>query len=102
MIPVIAERLTDLQTACSEHYVQRLELFGSASKGTYQPATSDLDFLVEFLEMPEGGYAKAYFGLLESLEDLFQCSVDLVVDSAINNPYLRQAIDQTKELVYGA
>ncbi len=102
MLPMVAERLADLETACRTYHVQRLEMFGSASKGTHQPGVSDLDFLVEFHEMCEGSYANAYFGLLELLETLFECSVDLVVDSAIKNPYFRQVVDQTKELVYGA
>lgn len=38
---------------------------------------------MEFGPLPLGGYADAYFGLLESLEELFGRTVDLVVPSAI-------------------
>jgi hypothetical protein len=48
------------------------------------------------------GYANAYFGLLEELEQLFGRSVDLIVDSAIRNPYFRQSIQRKKALLYGA
>jgi uncharacterized protein len=39
------ERLAEL---CRRYGVRRLELFGSAARGQFDPATSDLDFLVLF------------------------------------------------------
>lgn len=60
-----------------------------------------MDFLVEFQELPAGGYADAYFGLMEDLEQLFSRPIDLVVDSAIKNPYFRQSVDRTRQLLYG-
>ena len=80
----------------------RLELFGSAATGEYRQADSDLDFLVEFQELPVMAYGAAYFGLLKSLEQLFGRSVDLVDRSTIKNPYLRESIDEAKVLVYAA
>ena len=80
----------------------RLELFGSAASGAFEAGNSDLDFLVEF-EPPIGtGYADRYFGLLEALEALFQRPVDLVVESAITNPYFRTSVEKTKVLLYAA
>lgn len=49
-----------------------------------------------------GGYADAYFGLRESREKLSGRSVDLVVYSAIKNPYFRQSVERTKMLLYAA
>ena len=48
------------------------------------------------------GYANRYFGLLEGLQNLFKRPVDLVVESAIRNPYLREAVDRNKALLYAA
>jgi len=59
---------------------------------------------VEF-DFPKGtyeGYADRYFGLLASLEELFGRSVDLVVDSAIKNPYFRESVDRTRTPIYVA
>jgi hypothetical protein len=39
---------------------------------------------------------------LEDLQALFQRPVDLVVASAIQNPYFRQAVDSTRTLIYAA
>jgi len=78
-------------------------LFGSAvSKDRFDPQESDLDFLVEFLPLQEGEHADAYFGLLESLESLFGCAVDLVMASAVRNPYFLEAISGQREVLYAA
>lgn len=89
-----------LEEICRRFGVRRLEVFGSAL-GEEFGDTSDLDFLVEF-EAPEvAGYADRFFGLKEALEELFGRPVDLVVASAITNPFFRQAVGQRKVLVYG-
>jgi predicted nucleotidyltransferase len=93
---------TELAALCRRFGVRRLEVFGSVATGGFQSTTSDLDFLVEF-ERPLGpGYADRYFGLLEALEALFGRPVDLVVASAIKNPYFRESIDKTRVLLYAA
>lgn len=94
-----ASKLEDL---CREYSVQRLDLFGSASTGSYRPGDSDLDFLVEFLPIPTAAYADVYFGLLEALEGHFGKPVDLVVASSIKNPYFLQSIEATKTPIYEA
>ena len=102
MSPEIAQRTAEIAQLCRRFSVRRFELFGSAATGTNQPGQSDLDFLVEFESLPSGAYADAFFGLLESLEKLFGHPVDLVVGSAIKNPYFRQAIEPTRVLLYAA
>ena len=102
MIAEIEQRRDELVAACRRSGVRRLELFGSAAVGGFRAAESDIDLLVEFEPLPGPGYADHYFGLLESLESLFARPVDLVVASAIRNPYLRESIDRTKTLLYAA
>ncbi len=100
--PEIEPRRAQMVSLCRHYHVLRLELFGSAVTGRSQESGGDLDFLVEFEARLPCGYADAYFGLLESLERLFGCPVDLVVDSAITNPYFRQSVDETRSLIYAA
>lgn len=102
MIPDIEQRRTELEALCHRLGVRRLEVFGSAVAGEFREEASDLDFLVEFEPPACPGYADRYFGLLEALEALFGRPVDLVVGSAITNPYFRQAVDKTKALLYAA
>src|SRR5689334_22402144 len=79
----VERRRAELEALCRRYGVHRLELFGSAATGQHRPGESDLDFLVEFHAVAPGGYADAYFGLLESLEELFGGKIDLVVPSAV-------------------
>lgn len=99
---IVAHHQAEVIALCRRFAVRRLELFGSVATGQDDPARSDVDFLVEFDQLPEGTYADTYFGLLESLEALLQRPVDLVVARAITNPYFRQSVDRTKTLVYAA
>jgi predicted nucleotidyltransferase len=102
MHPEIARHHDALERLCRQFHVRRLELFGSAATGRFRPGESDVDFLVEFEPLPPGEHATAYFGLLFGLEDLFGRSIDLVMASAIKNPYFRQSVDATKVLVFAA
>lgn len=98
----IEKKRAEIEALCRRHHVLRLDLFGSAATGLDRPDESDLDFLVEFGPLPPGSYADAYFGLLESLEQLFDRPVDLVIESAIKNPYFRESVERTKARVYAA
>lgn len=102
MIRLIEDNRKALDNLCRRFQVRRLELFGSAAGEEFDPESSDLDFLVEFHELGDNGYADAYFGLLEELKDLFKRDVDLVVDSAVKNPYFRESIELSRTLLYAA
>lgn len=102
MIADIGRYRQDLETLCRRFGVRRLELFGSAARNLLQEGSRDLDFLVEFERPLRPGYTDRYFGLLEGLEALFGRPVDLVIDSAIKNPYFRESVDETKTVLYAA
>lgn len=99
---VLGPRARELAALCRRYHVHRLELFGSAATGEDRPGESDLDFLVEFETLPPASYADTYFGLMEGLEQLFGRPVDLVVASAVTNPYFRASVERTKALLYAA
>ena len=100
MIAVIKENRETLARLCRQFRAERLELFGSAAKGNFQPDSSDVDFLVTFADARPGTYADRYLGLLLALEQLFQREVDLVTERSIRNPYFRKAVEATRQLVY--
>lgn len=102
MVPAVASRKSEIEEICRRFGVRRLELFGSAATDTFDPERSDLDFLVDLGDAPPVAYARAYFGLLESLESLFGCSIDLVTEPSVKNPYFRISIDRTRQVVYAA
>lgn len=98
----VSERLGELREICRAHSVRRLDLFGSAAGEGFDPARSDLDFLVELEPLPPIEYADAYFGLKEALEDLIERPVDLVVESAVRNPYFRASFQSTRVPLHAA
>jgi predicted nucleotidyltransferase len=102
MQPIIAEKRAELAEVCRRFHVRRLDLFGSAAREDFDPARSDVDFLVEFApDNPLGGL-EAYFGFKEQLEALLGRKVDLVAARAVRNPYLRRSIEADREAVYAA
>jgi uncharacterized protein len=100
MIPLVAEKLDQVADLCRRHHVRRLDLFGSATTDRFDPATSDLDFLVEFEPMAPRPYSAAYDGLKAGLEGLFARSVDLISAKAIINPYFKESVEESRESVY--
>ena len=99
IIPLVANRKPQIRNLCRRHHVKRLDVFGSAVNGDFRPDESDIDFLVEFDDSAEGQRFETRFKLSEELESLFGRSVDLVDDSAIQNPYFRDEVNQTREPV---
>ena len=103
MIELVKKNSEVLIGLCREYKVKRLELFGSALTGDkFNCDSSDIDLLVEFLPLEPTQHAKCYFGLLEKLQDMFSCNVDLVEVRAINNPYLMESINKNRAEIYAA
>ncbi len=89
-----------LAALCAKHGVTSLDIFGSGTRDDWQPARSDIDFLVVFDRHSDRGIADRYFGLAEDLEALFGRPVDLVTERSIRNPYFRQAVESSRRSVY--
>jgi uncharacterized protein len=102
MNSIVQEKTDELASICKRRNVRRLALFGSAAKGSFDPESSDLDFLVEFHPEVPTQHADDYFGLQEDLEQLFGVPVELVEPGPIRNPYFKQAIEETQVVVYAA
>jgi uncharacterized protein len=100
MIALIESKRARLEELCRRYHVRSLQLFGSAARGAFHPETSDLDFLVEYLEVPESKTAACFFGLLADLRELFGREVDLVEIAAIRNPYFLRAIAKDRVVLY--
>jgi predicted nucleotidyltransferase len=101
MADLLDSILTRLPELCAKYRVRRLELFGSAVRGSAR-ADSDLDFLVEFESMPPRDHADCYFGLLEELQTLSGRPVDLAELPAVRNPYFLEAIAGSRKVLYAA
>lgn len=102
MIDLIDQHRESLRQLCERYAVARLEVFGSAARGDFDPARSDLDFLVDFDRHPTLNRFAQYFGLKEGVEALFGYPVDLVIMGALKNRFLIEGINQSRVLLYAA
>lgn len=98
----IESHQAEIAELCARFAVGRLELFGSAASGRFDPARSDMDFLVELSETDRMTPFEQYFGLKEELERLFGRPVDLVMSGASTNPYFLKSIEAHRRLLYAA
>ncbi|MBZ9786958.1 nucleotidyltransferase domain-containing protein [Psychroflexus sp. CAK57W] len=102
MDAVIQNKLDEIVSACKNHHVSSISVFGSAAKDTMHER-SDIDLLVEFSkDIDVLDYADNYFSLLGKLEDLLNRKVDLVSSKSIRNPVLKEEIYQSKVDLYAA
>ncbi len=100
MITLVAEHMEELADLCRRYHVRRLDLFGSAATGEFDPETSDLDFLVTFELNARVGYTGTFFQFKAELEHLFNRSVDLVFDMEFRNPHFRAAVEESRTPLY--
>jgi len=97
---IIDKNIDRIRALCYKHKVTRLFVFGSILSDKFKKS-SDIDFLVDFEGVDLFDYADNYFDLKNSLESILKRQVDLLEDKAVKNPYLRQSIDSSKQLIYG-
>ena len=97
---LVDQNIDKIHDLCSKHKVAKLFVFGSVLSDRFKK-NSDIDFIVDFRDIDVYDYADNYFDLKYSLENILKRNVDLLEDKAINNPYLRQSIDSSKQLLYG-
>jgi predicted nucleotidyltransferase len=102
MVAIIDAQRSELESLCRKHRVRRLGVFGSAADGTFDPARSDIDFLVDFFPFKPGTAFDTYFGLLDDLQTLFGRKVDLVDEDSIRNPFVLRRVNESRRLIYDA
>lgn len=99
MVKEIKNNILKIKTLCEDLKVEKLWIFGSATKSTFSPE-SDVDFLVSFEKMKPEDYAENYFLLAENLEKILERKVDLVTVNSLSNPYFIQSVEESKMLIY--
>ncbi len=105
MIALLERNREAIEALCEEYQVQRLEVFGSAADDTFNPQTSDVDFIVEYdPEANLGPWLVRHFRLRQELAELLGRSVDLVMSAApgFRNPFFAREADRTRRLLYAA
>lgn len=99
----ITSKRDALIALCKKYHVEKLEVFGSAASGRFQPSRSDYDFLVSFKPIPQARTFNCFFDFKDEVQRLFGARIDLLEEDAIRNPLLLQSIQQNpRELIYAA
>ena len=102
--PPLAQPLIDhheqIERLCRAYGVSRLEVFGSAADGRFDPQRSDFDFIATFVPEAQASIARRYLEFAEALEHLLGRRVDLLTSQPIRNPYLRKAVDRSRRDLY--
>lgn len=98
MLALDREAVADL---CREFGVRRLALFGSAATDRFDPARSDVDFLVEFADDAPRTLSR-HFRFKGALEALVDHPVDLLEASALRTPFVIASIQASRAELYAA
>lgn len=102
--PPLAEPLLahhdQIVALCRRYGVERLEVFGSAADGRFDPARSDFDVIARMAPDPKASLARRYLGFIDAIEALLGRPVDVLSDGPIENPYLRHAVNAPRRTLH--
>ncbi len=96
-VPINAQAISSF---CRKWQVREMSLFGSVLRDDFGP-DSDIDVLVSFA--PDAPWSLWHLiEMREELQALFGRPVDLVEKEALENPFRRQAILQSRKIIHAA
>jgi predicted nucleotidyltransferase len=99
MIDLITNNAKSISTLCQTYGVAKLEVFGSAATGMFDPEQSDIDLIVTFAD-ESPGLARRFVDFAEALETLLGRRVDLLIDKPFKNPYFRSSVNRSRATIY--
>ena len=103
MLPLIAMHRDAIADLCRQFQVRRLDLFGSAARGSdFDSDRSDIDFIVEYRPDDGGPSLRDFLSLRQGLATLLGRDVDLTASGAVRNPYIMADIDRSRTPIYAA
>jgi predicted nucleotidyltransferase len=102
VIEPIEQRREEIAAICRKYRVQRLDIFGSAARGDFQTAKSDIDFFYDFDLADTADIADRFFGLKEDLVRVLGVEVDLASAQHATNPYFLEVANRYRQTLYAA
>ncbi len=97
MCPLIDDNVEAIRALAREYGVARLEVFGSVCTPDFDPARSDVDFLVEYPEGYDfGSWMGRFLEFHRALADLLGHDVDLVRTKALDNKWFRREANRIR------
>lgn len=104
MHALIHQNREAIESICRRYGVRRLEVFGSAARAVdFDPARSDVDFLVEFAPESEAATSlEPFLAFRSALSGILGRPVDLITPESLANPYVQAEVDRHRESVHAA
>jgi len=100
MIDALGLDPQQLKDFCLRWKIEEMGVFGSVLRPDFR-SDSDIDLLVRFF--PDARVSlSGRLTMIEELERLLGRTVDLVVESTLKNPFRRQEILRTTQVIYRA
>ena len=93
--------LEGIRVLCERFGMQALYVFGSAVHGTFDPATSDLDFLVDLGEY-DAGLLGRFLDFQDELARLLGRDIDLITVGSTGHRRFVDEVQATKVSIYAA
>ncbi|MEO8885175.1 MAG: nucleotidyltransferase domain-containing protein [Mucilaginibacter sp.] len=100
--PIIQTHLPSITKVFKENKIKSAYAFGSVIGNNFNEE-SDIDLLINFeegIESVEKG--RIWWNIHDTLRDIFNREVDLLVETSLKNPYLIEDINEKKQLIYAA
>lgn len=103
MHPLLADNLDRIRALCEAFGVARLEVFGSINTPAFDPARSDVDFLVTYPEGYDyGPWLARHYELRDRLEDVVGRKVDLLINTAFENRFFVRSLNESRRELFAA
>ncbi len=98
---LIKRNRSELRRLGEKYQVSKMYVFGSVTNDSFSES-SDIDILISFNDIPIDQYTDNFFELHDDLEKLFGRKVDLLTESSISNPFFKEELQNTRQLIYAA
>ena len=97
---VLEEKLDTIRAICQAFHILQMDAFGPVARDDFDPSRDAASFLVECAPAPPRAQYERFFGLLQALEILLGCRIDLVDYKALREGSIAQKMPETVKPVY--
>lgn len=100
VVSVLDEKIETIKAVCQAFHVLQLDAFGPVAEPNFDPSRQTASFLVECEPASPRAQYERFFGLLQALEILLGCRIDLVDYKALREGTVPQKMPETVRPIY--
>ena len=101
MLPFIEAQRSAIAELCRRSMYAACDCSARRRGTDFDPGRSDVDLLVSYLPGHSRDFGE-YLALRDALSDILGRPVDLVMEGAVENPFIRAGIERSRQALYGA